>query len=209
MAADHLTQLLIVYAAYLIAVASPGPSTMGIMGVAMSQGRGPAVTMALGVMTGSLVWACLAAAGMSAVLARYAEALLAIKIAGGLYLIYFAYRSARSALMPPTPPEVPARRAGHAALYRRGVLLHLTNPKSILGWMAIMSLGLGPDAPPSALPAILAGCAVLGLLVFTGYALLFSTPPMGRAYQAMRRWIEGGLAMFFGFAGIRLLLSRP
>ena len=71
-----------------------------------------------------------------------------------------------------------------------------------------MSLGLRPDAPAYTLPAILAGCLLLGVLIFVGYALVFSTRPMVRAYQKARRWIEGALAMVFGYAGLRLLLSR-
>ena len=30
-------------------------------------------------------------------------------------------------------------------LYRRGLLMHLTNPKALLGWIATMTLGLGPQ----------------------------------------------------------------
>ena len=94
-----LHQLLIVYIAYIIATASPGPSNMTIMGVAMSQGRAPAVVLALGVMTGSLTWAAIAATGLSAVLASFANALFVIKILGGIYLLYLAYKSARSAFI--------------------------------------------------------------------------------------------------------------
>lgn len=209
MSMEHLNQLLPVYAAYLVATASPGPSNMAIMGVAMSQGRAPAMALALGVVTGSMFWAILAATGISAVLATYAEALFAIKIAGGLYLLYLAYKSAKSALS----ARLPQSRAADASsagfvLYRRGVLLHLTNPKAVLAWIAIMSLGLRPDAPSYTFQAIVAGCAMLGVIVFGGYALAFSTAPMVRAYQRARRWIEGTLSVFFGFAGVRLLLSR-
>ncbi len=205
---EHVHHLMLVYTAYLIAVASPGPSNMAIMGVAMNQGRASAVALALGVMTGSLFWAVLAAAGISTLLAQFADALFAIKIAGGLYLLYLAYKSAKSALsshVQQVRTDTPTKRA---RLYRRGVLLHLTNPKSNLGWIAIMSLGLRPDAPSYTLQAIIAGCAILGVTVFVGYALMFSTALMGRAYRKSRRWIEGTLAMFFGYAGIRLLLSK-
>ena len=58
------------------------------------------------------------------------------------------------------------------------------------------------------LPAILAGCGALGLMVFLGYALVFSTAGMGRAYRRARRWIEGALALIFGSAGLGLLLAR-
>ena len=200
--------LLLVFAAYVVVIASPGPSTMAIMGVAMSQGRRAAVALALGVVTGSMIWALLAATGLSTLLTAYAEAIVAIKIAGGLYLLYLAWKSARAALSdtPRHPSPGTAMRAG--PLWRQGVLLHLTNPKAILGWVAIMSLGVGPQATANTLALIVAGCAVLGITVNLGYALAFSTGVMTRAYAHARRWIEGALAVLFGLAGIRLLLSR-
>lgn len=207
----QIEQLLLVYLAYIIAVASPGPSNMAIMGVAMGQGRKPALMLAAGVLTGSQCWAFLAASGLSAVLSSYAHALFAIKIAGGLYLLYLAYKSARSALSSNVSQTTENRTTlvpDYAALYRRGLLMHLTNPKAILGWIAIMSIGLQPGAGSNTLLAILVGCAFLGIVIFCGYAMLFSTVPAIRIYQRSRRYIEGMLAMVFGFAGIRLLLSR-
>lgn len=206
---EHIEHLLLVYVAYLIAVASPGPSTMAIMGTSMNQGRAPAIALALGVMTGSMFWALLAATGISTILTAYAEALFAIKIAGGLYLLYLAYKSAKAALSADDTKVKNNSSAKRAALYWRGVLLHLSNPKAILGWIAIMSLGLRPSDPSYTLHAIIIGCAILGLLVNVGYALIFSIPIMGRAYQKSRRWTETLLAAVFGYAGVRLLLSRP
>ncbi|GKX35338.1 MAG: threonine efflux protein [Rhizobiaceae bacterium MnEN-MB40S] len=206
---EHAQHLLLVYAAYLVAIASPGPSTMAIMGVAMNQGRAPAIALALGVVTGSLFWALLAATGISTILTAYAEALTAIKIAGGLYLLYLAWKSARSALTAdpqPTKATAPGKTTAH---YRRGLLLHLSNPKAVFGWMAIMALGLQPDSPAYTLSAVFAGCAVLGLTVNVGYAFMFSTALMGQVYRKSRRYVEGALAAIFGYAGLRLLFSRP
>lgn len=205
----QLHALLAVYAVYTIAVASPGPSNMAIMGVAMGQGRLPALVLAAGIMTGSMIWAMLAATGVSTLLSAYANALTAIKIGGGLYLLFLAAKSARSAFK---PGHGEARQEGgpidYRRLYWRGLMLHLTNPKSILAWIAIMSLGLKSDAPGYTAAAIIAGCAMIGLTTFGGYALVFSARPMVRLYQKAQRWIEATLALFFGFAGLRLLLSR-
>ncbi len=206
---DHLQQLAPVYMTYLIVIASPGPSNMAIMGAAMNQGRAHGVALALGVLTGSFCWACLAAAGISSVLTRYAEALIVMKIAGGLYLLYLAWKSAKSAMTEKVSGVADITPASRLASYRRGVLLHLTNPKAILGWGAIMTLGLKPDAPAHTLSAIIGGCAVLGFIVFVGYALLFSTAAMANGYRKARRVIEGTLAAVFGYAGLRLLLSKP
>lgn len=208
MQVDHLHNLMLVYATYLITVASPGPSNMAIMGVAMRQGRPAAVALAFGILTGSLFWATLAAAGISTLMTQIGEALVVIKIAGGLYLLFLAYKSARSALAAKAPEGRVAASASLPRHYRRGVLLHLTNPKSILGWAAIMSIGLKSDAPAHTLAAIIGGCATIGVTVFVGYALLFSTAAMVRGYAKARRGIEGALALIFGYAGFKLLTAR-
>ena len=204
----HVDRLYMAYAAYVIAAASPGSSNMAIMGAAMSCGRRAATALTAGVVTGSWTWAVLAATGIAAVLSAYAQALLFIKIAGGLYLLHLALKAARSA-MAPVPAELTPVAEGSElrSLYRRGLLLHVGNPKAVLGWVATISLGLQPGGPPYMPFAILLGCAVLSVVIFGGYALLFSTPTMVRAYRKARRWIEGTLAAFFGAAGLRLLLS--
>lgn len=205
---EQLHQLLIVYAAYVIATASPGPSNMAIMGMAMSKGRASALLLALGVITGSLFWAVLAATGISAVLTTYAEALLVIKVVGGFYLLYLAYKAAKSAFSTSASSSLPMVSATAGQIYRRGLLLHITNPKAVLAWIAIMSLGLGPNSSNTTLLAIVGGCGVLSVLVFGGYAMVFSTTPMINAYMKARRCIEGVLAIAFGYAGLRLLVSK-
>ncbi len=210
MSAD-LHHLLMVYTAYVIAAGSPGPSNMRIMGVAMNQGRRAALVLAAGVVSGSIFWGVMAATGVSAVLTRYAEALIVLKILGGLYLLYLAFKAGRSALASNdrVAGETTADEAlSGASLYQRGLLMHLTNPKSILAWIALVTLGLGPESSWHTLVVILGGCAVLSVTIFCGYAIVFSTAPMVRMYRRARRWIEGVLAVFFGMAGLRLLMSR-
>lgn len=204
------SQIVLVYTTYLLATASPGPSNMAIMATAMRDGRGPALALAGGVITGSLFWAILASTGMSAVLAAYGNVLFIIKILGGVYLLYLAFRAGRSAMratsyMLTTGTNEPPPR--YRQLYRQGVLMHVGNPKAVLSWIAIMSLGLRNDTPSGVLPTIIGGCALLGVLVFGGYALLFSTAPMIALYGRLRRWIESGLCALFTVAGLTLLAS--
>lgn len=203
--------LLLVFVTYIMGAASPGPSNMRIMSVAMHQGRRPALMLAAGVISGSFFWGSMAATGVSAVIVQYAEALIVLKVIGGAYLLFLASKACRSAL---TSNErfanelSSAPKASGWKLYQRGLLMHLTNPKAILSWIATMTLGLAPGATTSTVAIILAGCAVLSVTIFGGYAVVFSTAPMVRAYQKARRWIEGALAMVFAGAGLRLLFGR-
>jgi threonine/homoserine/homoserine lactone efflux protein len=209
---DSINQLLVVFTAYVIAAGSPGPSTLRIMGVAMNHGRRAGLALAAGVISGSLVWGLSAATGVSALLAHYAEALMVLKIFGGLYLLYLAVRAARSALTRDAATTTgfagAYTRPSAVALYRHGLIMHLANPKAVLAWIALVTLGVGAEASWHDVATILAGCAILSVTIFGGYALVFSTAPMIRLYRRARRGIEGVLAVFFGFAGLRLLLSR-
>ena len=204
-----MKDLLLVYLAYAIAAGSPGPSTMAIMTVAMAQGRRPALALAAGVITMSFAWGLIAATGLSALLTRYAQALVVLKVAGGLYLLWLAYKSARSAMRRDhAVVSAPHDRPSAGALYRRGVLMHLGNPKSVLSWLAIMTLGVGAHASTGHVAAAFLGCVLLGVVLFGGYALLFSTAPMVRGYAKGRRCIEGTLAVVFAGAGLKLIAAR-
>jgi threonine efflux protein len=208
----HTADVLIAYSAYFVGTASPGPSNLAIMSLAMSAGRKSALTFALGVVSGSFFWALLASLGLSAVLASYSECLVAIKIAGGLYLLWLGFKSARSAFSAGALPANTVRQDEPLGrLYLRGLLLHLTNPKAILVWLSIVSLAMAPGGGASHVshtaPVVL-GCMCIGVSVFSSYAVLFSTASARRVYVAIRRWLDGSLAIMFGIAGIKLLTSK-
>ncbi|MFM0014451.1 LysE family translocator [Paraburkholderia sediminicola] len=209
-ASSFLTaDVLIAYSAYFVGTASPGPSNLAIMSLAMSAGRKSALTFALGVVSGSFFWALLASLGLSAVLATYSECLVAIKIAGGLYLLWLGFKSARSAFSAEQLPTTTAREGEPLKrLYLRGLLLHLTNPKAILVWLSIVSLAMSPASGVSHTTPVVLGCMVIGVSVFSSYAVLFSTASARRIYVAIRRWLDGSLAIMFGIAGIKLLTSK-
>lgn len=102
----------------------------------------------------------MAATGVSAILLQFTQALFVLKIVGGAYLLFLALKAGRSALTPDEQIEkalAAAPTVSGFGLYRRGLLMHLTNPKALLGWIATMTLGLGPQATPETVVIILAG----------------------------------------------------
>ncbi|MGP9819418.1 LysE family translocator [Salinarimonas sp. NSM] len=208
---DILPYLLIAYGTYVVGTASPGPANLAIMATSMEAGRTAGVAMAFGVVSGSVMWGTVAALGLGALLEASATALVVMKVMGGLYLLWLAFRAARGALSK-TAVELPSGPATGVTMtlrrhYLRGLGIHLVNPKAVFVWMAIITLGLPVGAPPVLAALIVAGCAVLGVLVFVTYAIVFSSAPVVRIYAGLRRWISAVIALFFGAAGTRLLLS--
>src|SRR5262245_5284150 len=90
--------LLLAYTAYLVGTASPGPSNLATISTAAHHGRKAALAFALGVMSGSMFWATVAALGVSAALVAWSQFIIAVKIFGGLYLLWLAFKSGRTAL---------------------------------------------------------------------------------------------------------------
>ncbi|MEO1293097.1 MAG: LysE family transporter, partial [Pseudomonadota bacterium] len=131
-------------------------------------------------------------------------ALMLLKVLGGLYLLWLAYQSLRSATRSDAAPRPPL--AGRRWFWR-GLLLNLSNPKAVVAWIAALSVGLHADDSPVVLASATLTCMGLGVLNYTGYALLFSLSGMMSAYARARRWIDGAVAALFAAAGLGLLRS--
>ena len=206
----YLPGIALAYAAFLLGIASPGPNILAIIGTSMAVGRRSGIALACGVALGSLTWALLTVVGLSALLATYAWALIVIKVFGGLYLLWLAYKSFRAAASAHDieASALPGGERTPVGYALRGYVIQMTNPKAALAWIAIISLGISESAPLWVGAAIVIGTFVLSLVIHVLYAVAFSTPLMVRIYGRARRYIQAVLGAFFAFAGLKLLTSR-
>ncbi|CAH2924486.1 MAG: Transporter, LysE family [uncultured Paraburkholderia sp.] len=201
------TNLLLAYAAYFVGTASPGPSNLAIASIAVSHGRKAALMFALGIVTGSMFWATVATLGVSAALIAYSRFIVAVKVCGGLYLLWLAFKAGRNAFATTGASVMNVEQERTlTGVYSRGAMLHLTNPKAILVWVSIIALSSNRNGTSHG--ALVVGCGAIGCLVFGSYAVLFSTNSARRIYLRTRRALEGCLAVVFGMAGVRLLTTH-
>lgn len=198
----------IILSAALIATASPGPATLGIASMSMGAGRQRGVAMALGVVTGSLTWSAAAALGLGTIMLANGWILEVIRYIGAGYLFYLAVKSARSALRPQGTTFSPVDDLTWGGAYRKGLLLHLTNPKAILFFGALYSIGVPPDAPLATLFTVIIAVGVQSTLIFLTYALIFSSATVARGFARIRRMFDGLLAVVFGYASFKVLTAH-
>jgi len=205
----YLPGLALALGAVMLALMSPGPNILAVIGTSMGTGRRFGVALALGVAAGSFLWALVAVTGMTALLTTYASVLIIVKIAGGCYLLWLGYNSIRSAL---TEKEVKTTNlsatADEKAYFYRGLIIQMTNPKAALAMTAIVSIGIQSSSPLWVSAALVVGISTLSLIGHLIYAYTFSTRPVVDAYIKCRRWIEAALGGFFCFAGLKLLTDR-
>ena len=208
--AEYLPGILLAYSVFLVSIMSPGPNILAIMGTSMTVGRPSGLALAMGVATGSMIWATLTAVGLTAVIASFAALLTVIKVIGGLFLLWLAYKAFRSAA---SVQDLDAQRASDQrhnlhGYFLKGLTVQMTNPKAALAWIAIVSLGLKANAPLWVAVVVVVGTTILSIICHVLYALVFSTPPMVRIYARARRWVQTTLGLLFTFAGVKLLTSR-
>ncbi|MGB0844230.1 MAG: LysE family translocator [Alphaproteobacteria bacterium] len=200
--------LVFAYTMYLIATLSPGPANLAIAGTSMRFGRTAGLSIALGVILGSLTWGVLAAIGLSAFLLSYGWLMNLLRVVGGLYLLWLAYKALKSASSNNgLAIEKAQKHPNYKSYFLKGLAIHLTNPKSIFAWLAIIAVGVGEAGTTLTSFIVVVGCWLMGICIFSGLALLFSTESMARTYLSFRRWIDGLTGLVFGFAGLSLMLS--
>ncbi len=207
--AFYLPGILLAYGVAAVNFLSPGPNILAIMATSMSEGRRQGQALAWGVASGSTFWATLTWGGLMTLIAAYAAVLVAVKIAGGLYLLWLAFNAFRSAAQAEEPKaRTFAGDKSSRAFFLRGVTIQITNPKAALAWIATMSLGLEADAPLWVGLSIVVGTIMISIAGHQFYALAFSTQPIIAAYRRARRWIQAGIGTFFCFASYKVLTSK-
>ena len=193
--------------AALVASASPGPATLAIAGTSMGSGRTSGLSLASGITTGSLMWSVSAALGLGAVMLANAWMFEVVRYFGAAYLVFLAYKSARSALSRKDIATKPMT-GSKSRLFTKGLLLHVTNPKAILFFGSLYSLGIPVGSSIGNLAIVIIAVGIQSVLIFHGYAILFSSKAMIRVYLRLRRWFEGAFAIGFGAASFKIITAK-
>jgi threonine/homoserine/homoserine lactone efflux protein len=123
----------------LLLAMTPGPDTFLVLRFSLRDSRS-GVAAATGSALGSLLWAFAVAAGLASILEHSATAYRAVKIAGGLYLIYLGLRVLlrRRHGVASDLSERPTRDQTSVAALGSGLLSCALNPKVGLFFLAIV-----------------------------------------------------------------------
>lgn len=203
-----LEAYILTLAGVVAAQASPGPNLIAVASVSLSQGRKTGLFVVAGVSSGMLVWSLATAYGLATVLALFPWSLTAMRIVGGSYLLWLAFKGIRAALKnEPGSIKAAAEPLSNGQAWLRGFLVLLTNPKAVMMWAAVATFLFGAGLTPAQVLAFGPIGALSGLIIYGGYALLFSTGFATRTYWRFSRWIELAFGAAFGALGGRLMLD--
>jgi len=193
---------------YSIGTASPGPGNLSIANTAMRYGRQAGLTLAAGVITGSICWGILTALGISALLLSSPAFMMWLKILGAAYLLWLSFKTVKSAFSSShlsLPLSSPSQ--GLQRYYLRGLGLHLSNPKAALTWFTVTSIGLSSDAPLWGSYLLVAVCALMGMVIFGLYAIIFASQAAEKFLSRAKRKFDLLCAIFYAMVAVGFLYS--
>ncbi|MFW7340606.1 LysE family translocator [Pollutimonas sp. H1-120] len=195
--------------AVLLALA-PGPDNLFVLMQSAMWGRRSGMLVVLGLCTGLIGHTLAVAVGLAAVFAASEAAFTALKLAGAIYLLYLAWGAFHAQGADAAGNEKPLRQ-GKAQLYRRGIVMNLTNPKVSLFFLAFLPQFTSPERGSVAVQtASLGALFMLATLLVFGLIAWFSGTlgqRMRRAQTAQRLLNRVAGAVFLGLA-VRLALSN-
>ena len=160
---------LFVAASVALALA-PGPDNLFVLTQSALHGRRAGLLVTLGLCTGLLVHTAAVALGAAAVLATSALAFTTLKLVGAGYLLYLALGAFRAGAEPLPASGAPS--ADGWRLYRRGIVMNVTNPKVAIFFLAFLPQFTDPARGGVAVQVMLYGALfiVSALAVFSAIA---------------------------------------
>jgi threonine/homoserine/homoserine lactone efflux protein len=183
----------------------PGPAVLYVVTRSIEMGRAGGIASVAGITTGTVVHVSLAAAGVSSLILASTAAFDAVKYVGAAYLVFLGLRrlltrGVEEEIARETPPRTRQR------AYRDGVVVNLTNPKTIVFIFAFVPQFVDVGAGHVWLQVLVLGLsfAALGFASDSLYALaagsvanrLRDSPAIAR----FERWFGGGVLVGLGVA---------
>jgi threonine/homoserine/homoserine lactone efflux protein len=200
--------------------ATPGVDLLYTLVCTLRHGRSAGLAAALGIASGCVVHALGAAFGLAALMAASATAFQFVKWAGAAYLLWLALGMLRSATRRSTtaagalsgePAAATATSAPTmAAIFRRGLLTNVLNPKVALFFLALLPQFIAAEAPDKTLAFLALGVwfVAQGLLFLIAFVVLVAPLAGRRAPDPLRRGLEAAGGGLFTLLALRLAMSQ-
>lgn len=199
-----LDQLALFAGVLAVAILSPGPGVIAVSQSAFALGRRRALPYGWGLAVGASLWCVFALLGLTVIFRTLPWTYVALKIGGGAYLLWIAFRMWKHAPDPLPDPAESRRGTG----FLGGMMLNLSNPKPALFYSAVLLSVFPVLLGARDKLAIYVTAVSLELAFYTGLASLMALPWLRRRYYSAKFWIDRAAALAIGLLGLSLILRH-
>ena len=160
--------------ASILLTLAPGPDILYLLTKSLADGAKSGIILACGLVSGIVFHTTLVMIGVAALIKSSATALLMLKIFGAVYLFFLAFGAFKSAR---AGKKLSLSKSGAksslAALYKRGVLMNVLNPKVLLFFLAFLPQFVDLSSDGASLRILFLGVvfAAQALIIFSAVAM--------------------------------------
>ncbi|SET57496.1 LysE family translocator [Paracoccus homiensis] len=197
-------QLALFVSTLAVAILSPGPGVIAVSQSAFSMGRRRALPYGWGLALGASLWCLFSLLGLTVLFRILPWTFVVLKVLGGAYLVWIAWKMWRGAPDPLPDPAESRRGTG----FLGGLILNLSNPKPALFYSAVLLSIFPAQIGASDKAAIYATALTVEMSFYTGLACLMALPLLRRRYYAAKLWIDRVAAALIGALGLSLILRH-
>ncbi|MDU7335142.1 MAG: LysE family transporter [Klebsiella pneumoniae] len=186
-----LSSLMAIAAVLIMGVISPGPSFIFVARNAVARSRLHGMVTALGTGAGAAIFS-----------------IMAMKVAGGLYLLWLGYKIFRGSAQPMDFSA--SGMAGNRSLlktFRDGLYTQLSNPKTALVFASIFTALLPAQIPTAFYYIVPLMSFLIDVSWYSLVALVLSADRPRRVYLRLKRRIDIATATVLGALGLRLIAT--
>ncbi|KAA8880329.1 LysE family translocator [Nocardia colli] len=201
--------LLAFIATTFIAMITPGPDMLFVLGCGMRGGPRAGLLATAGVATSEAIHVAVAAAGLAALFAAVPVAFTVVRVLGAGYLIYLGVQAIRRRSSLPSE-EAQVGVSGRKA-YLSGLFTNLLNPKMVTFTIAFLPLFIDPSRGQIWLQFVILGAIMIAFEFLVDGAVGVLAGRIGgwlRRRHAARRRIEVATGGIFIGLGVRLAVQH-
>jgi len=193
---------------YTLAIISPGPNFILVTNTALSDSRQAGLFAALGVATGSALFALAGLAGLLVLVNSLPHFGTLLRFAGGGYLAWLGFDMLRHRhhQLGKRIAETPGTGCPPLLSYRTGLLTNLSNPKAWAFYLSLFSLVMTPNFPLWGKVFLNAAMFLISLAWYATVVVLISSRTIQPAFLGWRPVIQGVLGVLLMLLGGKILL---
>lgn len=199
--------------AHFLALLSPGPDFVLVVKSAIRNQGKNAIGVALGIASANALYIGLCLIGVGSILAASVTVMIALKIIGGLFLIYLAVQALRankSAYNNLDMSEQDQSSTEKLTFFREfitGFMSGILNPKNLLFYLSLFTVVLTPDVGLTFKLGL--GIWMISVVFLWDLAIIFllSTPKVRRQFTKSAFYIDKVTGAILGLIGIAIVRS--
>jgi threonine/homoserine/homoserine lactone efflux protein len=193
----------------LLGVMSPGPSFILVAQTAMAKSRSEAIAVSVGMGLGATIFAIIASVGLFVLLDTVPWFYIGLKVIGGSYLCFLAFKMWRSS-NEPVETNIASNKinSGILKMFLSGLFTQLSNPKTAIVFGSVFAAFLPKDVPEYSYYIITASTFIIDSAWYVLVATLLSTSKAQKTYIKFKKYICRVAGAFMGILGVKLISSQ-